>query len=146
MPKFMRILNNISKCQAIYRSEKLSVKEITPAHHTIILALSKNPGCSQDWLAKHVCLDKSTVARTLCRLEELGYVTREQCSVDKRRTLVYPTRKADGILPEIRSITSDWTENISQGIDESDLELFYSVLVKLEEGARALVSKGESEE
>lgn len=145
VPKFMRLLNNISKCQAIFRAENLSVKEITPAHHSIILSLCKNPGCSQDELSKNVCLDKSTVARALSRLEELGYVKRQQYPLDKRKILVYPTDKLELLLPEIVSISSEWTEKISEGIDKANLEVFHSILIQLEQRARALVSKKDAE-
>ena len=69
MPKFMKSLNIISRCQFAYRS-KNSEGELSPLHHSLVLAICREPGRSQDELAKDICIDKSGVARALASLEE----------------------------------------------------------------------------
>lgn len=139
MPKIMKSLNSISRCQAIYRSEKMKADGICACHHAFILNISKNPGRSQEELTRELCLNKSTVARTLNHLENCGYVNRMPNPDDKRQFLVYPTDKMLEILPDVRAVSKEWNEGISEGISEEELEIFYSVLQQIESRAKSIV-------
>ncbi|MBQ6825684.1 MAG: MarR family transcriptional regulator [Clostridia bacterium] len=143
MPKFMKSLNNISRSQSVYRAARLNVDGICPHHHTFILAISRMAGCSQDELAKEICLNKSTVARTLTQLEEKGYVRREENSGDKRSMLVYPTEKMLEILPQVRLLAKEWNNLISKDIPKDELEIFFSVLSRIEEKAKEITTNQE---
>ena len=140
MPKFMKSLNNISRSQLTYRSECLKADGICATHHSFILAICHNAGRSQEELSRELCLNKSTVARTLGFLEEKGYVRREANALDKRSFLVYPTDKMYEIYPLVVSITRDWNELLCEDIPSKDLEIFFSVLSKMEQKAKAITS------
>ena len=142
MPKIMKSMNSISRCQSIYRQEH-SPKELLPCYHTFILAICREPGRSQEELAKDICLNKSTVARTLTQLENMGYVTRTPNPKDKRQLLVYPTEQMTKVLPTVRKITATWNELIAADISDKEMEIFESVLRRMEASARALISEGE---
>ncbi len=139
MPKIMKSLNSISRCQATYRSEKLKADGICACHHAFILMITKEPGRSQEELTREICLNKSTVTRTLAHLEKYGYITRMPNPDDKRQFLVYPTDKMMEILPEVRAIAAEWNNCISDGIAENELEIFHSVLERMENKAKTIV-------
>ena len=144
MPKFMKMLNNISRSQSIFRAGKLKADGICAAHHTYIFAICKNPGSSQEELAKEICLNKSTIARALNQLEEKGYILREPNEQDKRSLLVYPTEKMLELLPKVRQIAKEWNSTISADIDQQELEIFHSVLKRMEEKAKiSIMGQGE---
>ena len=134
MPKFMRNINTVSRCAAIFRAEKLT--ELGPCHHGYIIAICKNPGILQDRLAKELCVNKSNVTRSLAALEELGYVERRQSEEDKRAILVYPTERALAILPSVRAVIREWNEYLTEGLDEGELEQFAATLARITERAR----------
>lgn len=139
MPTIMKTLNRISRCQSLFRNERLQHDGILSCHHTFVLVICRNPGSSQDELAREICINKSTVTRTLNYLEEKGYITRRADSEDKRRILVYPTEKMLAVLPEVRAIAREWNELISKDIPEDELSVFYSVLSRMELSAKAAV-------
>ncbi len=139
MPRIMKSLNNISRCQAIYRSNNLECDGICPVHHTFIFAICRRPGSSQEELAQEICISKSTVTRTLGYLEERGYITRKATPKDKRQFEVYPTEKMLAILPRIREISQEWNRLISEGVSEEEMAVFDSVLKRMEESAKRLV-------
>ncbi len=141
MPKIMKSLNSISRCQAIYRSEKLKADGICACHHVFILIISKNPGYSQEELAGKICLNKSTVARTLNHLEKYGYITRTLNPEDKRQFLVYPTDKMLKILPDARAVSKEWNDSLTKGISAEELEIFHSVLQRMEIRAKSIVQE-----
>ena len=131
----MRRINVISRCALNYKTEKLS-GELSGCHHPFVTCISRNPGMSQDEIARRLCLNKSTVARALSYLEERGYVRREADAADKRILRVYPMEKMLGVLPEVKRISAEWNALISEGISEEEFALFSAVLEKIEARAR----------
>jgi len=139
MPKIMKSLNSISRCQATYRSAKFVADGICATHHAFILIISKHPGCSQEDITREICLNKSTVARTLNHLENCGYITRTSNPDDKRQVLVYPTEKMLETLPCVRTVSNEWNDCITEGISEDELKVFHSVLSRMEEKAKQII-------
>lgn len=143
MAKFMKMLNNISRSQAIYRSSKITADDLQSGHYAYALAICREPGRSQEELAKDLCVNKSTVARNLNYLQEKGYILREAIPHDKRQFSVFPTEKMLKILPEIKSASADWMELLSDGISKDELNIFDSVLSRMETKAREITENQE---
>ncbi|MBE5816589.1 MAG: MarR family transcriptional regulator [Clostridiales bacterium] len=143
MPTLMRQINTISRCAGAYRADKLSDSEITPCHHSFILAISHHPGITQEMLSKHIYINKSNVTRTLSYLEEHGYVTRTPNPEDKRQLFVYPTEKMEAILPKIKAIAKSWNEYLTEELSPEELSLFSDVLEKITLKAKSYVNSKE---
>lgn len=139
----MKSLNIISRCQFAYRS-KNSEGELSPLHHSLVLAICREPGRSQDELAKDICIDKSGVARALASLEEKGFVERKTDPENKRKTLVFPTEKLLEKISSVRKITADWNKLVSEGISEEEFAVFQSVLFRIEKNARKIIENEEA--
>ena len=142
MPRIMKTLNDISRCQALFRNESAArgrAYGLTPCQHTFVLALCRAPGRTQDELARDICLNKSTVARTLAELERGGFVKREVSKSDKRCMLVYPTEKMLVVHKEVAEVADLWNSAILDGIAEKEVELVRSVLIRMNKNARAAV-------
>ncbi|MBR5310827.1 MAG: MarR family transcriptional regulator [Oscillospiraceae bacterium] len=138
----MKSMNIISRCQSIFRS-KNTEPDLCAAHHSLVLAICRNPNSSQDELAKDICLNKSTVTRALTQLENSGYVKRTPNPLDKRQVLVEPTEKMLAVLPKVRSVTMEWNRLIFEGIPEEELKIFNTVIKKIEENARKAIEEKE---
>ena len=143
MPRFMKMLNNISRSQAIYRRSKVSANDLPTGHYAFVLTICRNSGCSQEDLARELCLNKSTVARHLNSLEEKGYISRIPQKNDRRQFSVEPTEKMLAVLPEIKAASREWMELLSEGIPQEELAVFSSVLERMQERAREIVEKQE---
>ena len=143
MSRFMKMLNNISRSQAIYRNSKISADDLQSCHYAFVLTICREPGRSQEEIAKELCVNKSTVTRHLNYLEEADYIIRTPLPNDKRQFSVFPTEKMLSVLPEIRMASMEWMTLISQGIPQEDLDIFDSVLSRMEEKARELIEKQE---
>ncbi|MBO5790003.1 MAG: MarR family transcriptional regulator [Clostridia bacterium] len=134
---FMRRLNIISRCQNLFRA-KHSQALPCPCHHTFLFAVCCAPGRSQEEIARDVCLNKSTVTRALTELEQQGYVTRIPNQNDKRQMLIFPTKKAEETLPQVRALAQSFNEAVLKGIEDTELSAFLNVLLRIEENARKL--------
>ncbi len=146
MPKIMKTLNNISRCQAVYRRRMIPDGGLCAHQYAFVLVICHSPGRSQEELAKELCLDKSTVARTLASLEKNGYITREAKESDKRQYLVHPTGKMLAVYPLICEANKKWNEQIEKDIPKDELDVFYSVLSRMEQSARIATKEGDVSE
>lgn len=131
MASTMRYINIISRCCAMYRTERLEGTELGACHLPYILTLARNPGITQEKLGKMLYINKSNVTRALSYLEQKGFIERVQSDTDRRAMLVYPTPKALDMLPEIRGILKDWNEYITADISEEEMAVFMAVLEKI---------------
>ena len=94
MPSFMRQINVIGRCSAMVRNQKLADTGLTGWHYSYILTLCRNPGQSQEHLARHIYINKSNVTRHLTQLEKNGYVERRQ-SEEENKTAHEENEKAE---------------------------------------------------
>lgn len=145
MSTIMRKMNVISRCEAIYRTQQLT-GELTGIYHSYILIICRKPGMTQDWLARYLCVNKSSVTRHLSHLEKEGYIERKVCPQDKRELLVYPTQKMLDIHPEVVRITRKWNALVAEDITEEEMELFHDILERLLDKSQEIVYGGESAE
>ena len=143
MPRFMKMLNNISRSQAVYRHSRVLTDDLQSSQYAFILAICREPGRSQEDLARELCVNKSTVARNITCLEEKGYVTRTPLPQDKRQFSVFPTEKALCVLPKIKAASSEWMRLLSEGISQTELDIFDSVLTRMQEKAREIIEQQE---
>ena len=143
MLKFMKMLNNISRSQSLYRQSKIAASDLNPAHYSFVMAICASPGRSQEDLASELCINKSTVARNLTALEENGYVERRSQPNDKRQFSVYPTEKMLAVFPNVKAVSMEWMELLSDGISQSELDVFDSVLRRMQERAGEIIGKQE---
>ncbi len=143
MPKFMKMLNNISRSQAIYRRHQVSAEDLQSGHYAFVLAICRAPGRSQEELAQELCINKSTAARHLTYLEEKGYIERKLLPQDKRQFSVHPTDKMLRILPAIRKASKEWMALLSEGIPQAELDVFDTVLERMQTRARQIIKEQE---
>ena len=146
MPTLSRNINVISRCAAAYRAEGREGSGISSAHYFYIVAICKNSGISQDKLARKLYINKSSVARALQTLENDGFITRKQSEQDRRITLVYPTQKAEEILPKIREVSNRWHEFLFEALEEEERLQFVNLLEKVTNRATSYIDEKAEEE
>ena len=127
MPTLMWYLNTVSRCASLYHGDRLSGTDLKPPHARCILAVLRHPGSSQDGLARHLCMDKSRIARCLAYLEEREYITRSS-GTDKRVLLVYATPKGEAVALLIREIYRDWNEWLTAEFTPEEQDQFISLM------------------
>jgi DNA-binding MarR family transcriptional regulator len=135
MPSISRYINVISRCGNMYRNERLKGTDLGTSHHTYLFTICRNPGISQEKLARMIYINKSNVTRNLAVLEKNGYIERRPSEQDKRVMLVYPTQKAQDTLPRLREIMRDWNDIVAADLTEEELEQLRAILSRIAERA-----------
>lgn len=145
MAMFMRKLNIIARCAGAYRTENSST-QLPGIYHSYVHTICRNPGMSQDKIAKRLCMNKSTVTRHLAYLEQNGYIERKPSEEDKRETLVFPSEKMLAFHPEALQIAKNWNALLSEGLSDTELDAFLEVLDKIYEKAMEINASGGASE
>lgn len=124
-----------ARCSAQFRTERMARFGLKGFHISYILHICACPGISQDRLAQRIFLNKSNVARQAAWLEEEGFITRTPSSTDKRVMELYPTEKAEALLPEIRAILTEWEALLTADLTPQELETAGPLLDKMQRRA-----------
>lgn len=143
MESIIHSINHVARLATLYREKELKKYGLGPMHHTYILNICRNPGISQDELAKIIFVNKSNVARQLVILEDRGYVFRKSCEQDARKMLIYPTEKATEMFGVISDILLKWNEQVLTGFSLEEQQKLIKNLEKLKENSQNLLEKEE---
>lgn len=140
MSQITRKLSILGRCQGMYRANHLRESGLLPPHYNYVIPICRNPGLSQEQLARRVYFDKYNVTRHLNRLEDGGYVERRPSDSDKRVMLVYPTQKMMDLLPRVRQCIEEWDALLFEGLSAQELEQFDATLLKITQRAQQYVN------
>ena len=135
MPHIIKTMNEITRCGMQYRNDNLEPFGLKSCHASYLLEICRNPGISQDTLARRICINKSNIARQIVVLEEGGFVERRSSQEDKRVMELYPTEKTVELLPELRKVLGGWSRYLTQDFTEEEIELLARMLTSMRERA-----------
>lgn len=117
---FIAWIHNLSKNQMKYLNSK--IHELDLGHEMrFIMMIYDNPNISQDNLVNISGQSKASIAKSLKKLEDQGYIKREVNPDNRRKYMLKTTPKGDEIVPKIRKISKDWEKEV--GITDEDYEL-----------------------
>lgn len=131
MSRWMRDLNDIARCATQFRSEMFQPLGIKSCHYSYIFTVCRHPGISQDQVARCIYVNKSNVARQAVILEEQGLLTREPLSGDKRVICLYPTQKAQDMIPQLKEIMRQWDQIVAADLTQEELQVLDTMLQKI---------------
>lgn len=112
-------IHNISKNQLRYLDSRIQELDLGREVRYIMM-IYDNPNCSQDDLVKIYGESKANVAKSLKKLEDEGYITRDVNPKNRRKYMLKTTQKANEVVPKVRKISLDWENEV--GINELDEE------------------------
>ena len=140
MSQITRQLSILGRCQLMYRANRLRESGLLPPHYNYVIPICRNPGLSQEQLARRVYFDKYNVTRHLNKLEENSFVERRPSDNDKRVMLVYPTQKMLDLLPQVRQCIDEWDSLLFEGLSDEELEQLNAMLLKITRRAQEYVN------
>ncbi len=135
----LRNLLRISRCFDSYRRQQLKDVDLYPALHLFVSHVCRHPGCNQETLAEALCVDKTTVAHHLAKLEEKGYIERRVGQEDARCRQVYPTEKALALYPQLRAAYDAFYEGLLESLSPEDRQAVARLSEILYENARKMM-------
>lgn len=132
------IEHSIGRCVSIlYRfghsflNKKLEQFGIAGGQHVILLTIFRNSGIKQEDLSCYLKIDKGSIAKSIKKLEDEGYIERHVDLDDKRAYKLYLTRKGSEIIPVVQEIAGNWEDMIVSDLSDSEKQTIQQLLNKM---------------
>lgn len=100
-------------------------------HYSCLLCLFHGDGITQDAISKFTNTDKATTARSIAKLETLGYIERHVDNKDRRAYKVHLTKKGWEIEPEIKEILKKWADLLTDGFTPVETKYAYELIERM---------------
>jgi DNA-binding MarR family transcriptional regulator len=98
---------------------------LTPPQAFMLRLILSRPGLTQREIAKELTISAPTATRLLDGLERQNLALRRQGAVDARSWLVFPTRRAEALHPDLDAASGAVTQRIKRLI--GDVEFKHTV-------------------
>ncbi|MBW7867075.1 MAG: MarR family transcriptional regulator [Brumimicrobium sp.] len=98
-----------------------------------ILLIVDKEGTPSTQLGPRMGMEPTSLSRTLKTMEDKGYIYREMDKNDKRRVLIYLTKKGLELRKEVKQYIIDFNEKILLSIPKKKLQTFFEIMDIVEE-------------
>jgi DNA-binding MarR family transcriptional regulator len=103
--------------------------DLTAAQAIVIIIVCDFEGLTQDGITKRLGLDKSVIAKTVTKLEELGFLVRSTNPQDKRSYDIRPMEKAWNVYPFLKKQMDACFQRITQNMTDCERAEFTRLLI-----------------
>ncbi len=111
---------------------------LTAAQAVVILIVCDFKVLTQDGITKRLSLDKSVIAKTVTKLEEMGFMVRTASEKDKRTYDIRPTEKAWNVYPFVKNQMDECSRRMTQQMTDAERAEFKRLLKLAAESSIAL--------
>jgi len=111
---------------------------LTAAQVAVILIVCDFEVLTQDGITKRLGLDKSVIAKTVTKLEKIGFIVRTTNAKDKRTYDIRPTEKAWEVYPFVKEQMDVCSRRMTQQMTDTERAEFKRLLLLAAEEAIAL--------
>lgn len=126
--------------------QALRTTDVFRAQHHILMYLSDHENSSQKDIAEVLHISPASVAASIKKLVQGGYVEKKINEADARYYEVTLTPKGQRVVAESRRIFREHIDTMYAGIPEDDLREATRTLAKIRDNLQAVLNKGKEEE
>ena len=139
------LINLISKDIHFYFRSQLKEYDMGWGQFKILVLLLNSGSMKQEEISCQLGVDKTTVARTLKKLESSNLIERKIDPIDKRAHLVYLTDKSKELADYLREIKRDINNHLLADLSESEIETLFTLLYKLKNNSSDVLKENLNE-
>lgn len=118
-----KYLGDSDRASRFYISQQMEPYGLGKNLFIFFVAVARHPGASQADICRITLFDKAIVARSIAKLETLGYVERQYYEGNRKTSHLFLSDKGHDIFGDVQHIVSDWNEQISRDIGMPPEEL-----------------------
>lgn len=122
-------------------ANEMSHLDLSRYHYALSVIYYYDGQLTQNALAEKLDKDKSMIVNIINTLTEKGFVYREINPADRRQHLLRVTDKAKNAVPQIVEAIKDVNSRATENISSSEMEVFESVLNKMQQNLIKLNKK-----
>lgn len=135
------LLSIISRNHFIFINKETKDLDLTGGQFPCLIAISHKPGTTQDYIANKHQIDKGSIARAVKKLEDNEFVHRIPDPKNRRKYLLFLTKKGENLIPQIRSIEEKWEKMVCEGLKEDEKDNLMEFLTLLAENSIEKIKK-----
>ena len=120
--------------------------ELARGQYLYLVRIAENPGIIQEELSELLKVDRSTVARSVKKLESKGLVQQKAAKGNKKNKEWFVTEKGEKLYPFILTENNYSEETSLQGFSQAEVKALEKMLVRVREnitGDWEAVKKGQ---
>ena len=125
------LIHDVSRMRRATFDQLMKPLGVTRAQWWVLAFLSRQDGMMQTQLAGVLDVGKASLGALIDRLEESGWVERRADPSDRRARRVYMTRKARGLVREMRRADRAFNGTMLRGISEGERDELVRLLSKI---------------
>ncbi|MEG0345930.1 MAG: MarR family winged helix-turn-helix transcriptional regulator [Erysipelotrichaceae bacterium] len=131
MPKLDKYASIINRISQRYFDETLLEYQIGCGQQFFLLHIYEMPGISQYDLSIVGHFDKSTTARAIKKLLELGYIKKEIDQNDQRINHLYTTELGNEVMQKVYKMLEDWHHILTKDLKKQEQQMAETLMNKL---------------
>lgn len=126
-----KLINMIARGQSIYLNHKLGDFGINATQLHLLYEIAYQNNLNQEKIAARCNINKGSVARSIKKLEDRGFVKRSIDENNRRQNKVSLTQKGKETLSEAYKVLDEWEDEIIREKGYVDKELLQLVLKEI---------------
>jgi DNA-binding MarR family transcriptional regulator len=127
------LMHDVARIMRTRFDQRARAFGMTRAQWVILARLDRQPGMTQNEMASLCEVEPITVGRLVDRLEARGLLERRLDPSDRRIRRLHLLPASQPILKEIHRYKDDLFSGLTEGLDESALELVTTVLLHMKD-------------
>jgi len=136
-----KLINHIAKNIHLFHRKHLKDYDMGWGQFRIIITLFHKEGINQEELSNSLGVDKTTITRTLKKMQSSNLIEKKNNPNDKRAHLIYLTDKSRNLQSYLNQLKSEIDIKLLYGFTEKEITLAFTLLSRLEENSKLLLKE-----
>lgn len=145
MKEILREIGKIYRCLDSISNIEFKQFDLAKGQYAYLVRICENPGIIQERIAEMLKVDRTTASRSIQKLQQSGFISKENDPENKKVLLLFPTKKGQKVY-EILLEEENYTNKIAlQNISLKDQKTLLNLLENMRtclEPDWTLVKKG----
>lgn len=125
-------------------NDRLRPYGLSSGQFPLLIHLSHQQDVTQEALARHLHIDKGTIARAARKLEDAGYISRTPDPANRRAFRLLLTEKGEQIVTVMHTIDQEWDDLVCDGLLAEEREVQNALLYRIAMNSiRSIRNRGE---
>jgi len=129
--QIFRDIVDISRCAISITDRIFEEKGLTRGQNSYMIRILEEPGCTQNELARKLCVNKTAVTKAITLLEKQGYIVRQRDAEDMRKYSIVPTSNLEPMYYDLQKPLSDLAQNCFEEFTEEEVLEYKRLTEKL---------------
>ncbi|MEE0846157.1 MAG: MarR family winged helix-turn-helix transcriptional regulator [Eggerthellaceae bacterium] len=142
----MNDLSILVRQMRVYADRRFSKTESSFSEQLVLMYLIGHGPSSQMQVANGLKIDKGSIAKTVAKMEEKGFVSTEVNEKNRREKIISLAPGSTTTVDLMSEVLRDWEEKINVGIDPEDRKTFACVLKRMVANSSTMIEKEEEGE